>query len=903
MLDFLRILLIAAVVAMRANAQMRVEVKDPSGAAMEAAGTLTNLAGGVERWFKTNATGVYLFSDLPAGRYRLVVSRSGFATHAELVEIRAGTPETRLIGLSILPPQQSSIDVIGTMPLAGVNLLRNEIAGAVQTGSQSAIENSGALDLSGFLNRRLQGVHVNEIQGNPFQADLNYRGYTASPLLGTPQGISVYVDGVRINQPFGDVVSWDLIPRFAIAEMTLMPGSNPLFGLNTLGGALSVHTKDGHSQPGTSLQLSGGSFGRKVAEFEHGGANAKGLAWYLAANLFFEDGWREASPSNVRQFFGKLGSQRGKTSIDVSAAYANNSLSGNGLQEQRFIARNYASIYNKPDITANRSAFLNLSARHTPRSTLTISGNVYYRYIHTRALNSDMNQGSLDESVYQPTAADIAALTAAGYKGFPTSGANSSNTPFPFWRCIAQALQHDEAIEKCNGLLTRANSRQHNYGASGQATWFGSPNGRRNQFTVGAAFDRSLAAFTQAQQFAYLNPDHSFTAVHAFADGTTNSNGEPYDTRVNLNGRIHTLSVFATDTLSAGKTLSITLSGRYNRTVIDNTDRIRTAGGAGSLSGNDSFGRFNPAAGVTFSPSRFVNAYASFSEGSRAPTSIELGCADPGQPCKLPNAMAGDPPLRQVVTRTFEAGVRSGEESRLNWSAGWFRAENHDDILFVASTQTGYGYFKNFGQTRRQGMELEAHRRTGRVTPGGGYTLLNATYQSAETIGGAGNSTNGTAAAIKGLDGNIGIVPGAHIPLMPRHMGKAFVDVQAAKKLVMDIGMLAVSSSYARGNENNRHQADGKYYLGPGESPGYVVLDAGARYIANRRLELFVRVNNLLDRHYYSAAQLGVTGYNDAGNFIARPFSPVNGQYPLVHATFFGPGAPRAAWGGVRLRF
>ena len=59
--------------------------------------------------------------------------------------------------------------------------------------------------------------------------------------------------------------------------------------------------------------------------------------------------------------------------------------------------------------------------------------------------------------------------------------------------------------------------------------------------------------------------------------------------------------------------------------------------------------RFNPAAGVTYNARQGVNLYAGYSEGSRAPTSIELGCADPNQPCKLPNAMAGDPPLDQVV--------------------------------------------------------------------------------------------------------------------------------------------------------------------------------------------------------------------------------------------------------------
>src|SRR5262249_25123665 len=157
-----------------------------------------------------------------------------------------------------------------------------------QTQTARDFERSGAINLSDFLNRRFDAVNVNEIQGNPFQPDVNYRGYTASPLSGTPQGLSVYMDGVRMNQPFGDVVSWDLVPQFAISEMSLIPGSNPVFGLNTLGGSLSIQTKDGPHDAGTLLQISGGSFGRKQAQLEHGGFNSKGLSWYAGANLFFE---------------------------------------------------------------------------------------------------------------------------------------------------------------------------------------------------------------------------------------------------------------------------------------------------------------------------------------------------------------------------------------------------------------------------------------------------------------------------------------------------------------------------------------------------------------------------------------------------------------------------------------
>ena len=205
------------------------------------------------------------------------------------------------------PVTLPAVTVIGSTPLPGVGLDRDQVAAPVQTGNSAQIERSNAIDLPGYLLRFLGSVYVNDIQNNPFQADLNYRGYTASPLLGTPQGLSVYLDGVRLNQPFGDVVSWDLIPRAAIASFELMPGSNPLFGLNTLGGALSIQTKDGIGNPGTSVQAYYGMNSRWSVEFEQGGSQENGLNWYFTGNYFSEDGWRDDSPSEVGQIFGKVG--------------------------------------------------------------------------------------------------------------------------------------------------------------------------------------------------------------------------------------------------------------------------------------------------------------------------------------------------------------------------------------------------------------------------------------------------------------------------------------------------------------------------------------------------------------------------------------------------------------------
>jgi outer membrane receptor protein involved in Fe transport len=821
---------------------IRVEVKDPSGAALEASGRLEGLANGVHLSFQTDGRGVYTLGNLPYGRYKLEVSRNGFATQSAPIDVQSEAPISRTVTLG-LATFASEVDVVATTPLPGVDLLPDQAPAPFQTATQADIEKSGALDLSDFMSRRLNGVNVNEMQGNPFQPDVNYRGYTASPLLGTPQGISVYMDGVRQNQPFGDVVSWDLIPRNAISEVTLIPGSNPVFGLNTLGGALAIRTKDGAGSPGLSGQLTYGSSGRKALQAEEGGGKVDGFNWFLAANVLHESGWRFDSPSDVRQGFVRLGWRTGKTSLALTAAYAYNTLTGNGLQDYRLLANSYTSVYTIPDTTGNRSPSFNLRAQTGFSDSLTFSGNAWYRNIRTEGTNGNLNTNSLDESVYQPSAADIAALKAASYSGFPASGANASNTPFPSWLCIAQALQHAEPVEKCDAVNVYSKTVQNDYGLSGQATWLVTSRAFHNQFTAGAAFDRGVVDFTQNTQFGYLNPNGSITGVNAWEDGSTNSNGAPVDTRVNLHGITPNGSLYATDTLSIAKAWNVTLSGRYNRNTIDNADRLNPGGGAGSLDAKDVFGRFNASAGVTYILTPSLNAYASYAEGSRAPTSIELGCADPNNPCNLPNALASDPALQQVVTATWEAGLRGKLARIANWNIGAFRAENRDDILFVASQQTGSGYFKNFGGTRRQGLQASVDGHFRRVSAGLDYTLLDATYQSTETVDGSANSASDTAlAGMPGLDGVITIHPGNRIPLIPKQTGKAFADVQATSKLVFTFGLVAASSSYARGNENNAYRADGKYYLGPGISPGYAVVNLAAHYDLSRRLQLAAQI-------------------------------------------------------------
>jgi hypothetical protein len=888
--------------------ELRISVKDPSGAPMRVTGSLRALPAAKPVAFVTDSLGEYRFSNLPSGAYELSLAKPGFESQTLSVQITGTGPVSREIAMRVTA-QTVAVEVVATTPLAGTNLAANQVAAPVQTATAKEIESSGGLDLADFLNRRLSGVSVNEMQGNPFQPDVNFRGYTASPLLGTPEGLSVYLDGVRQNQPFGDVVSWDLIPKNAISEMTLVPGSDPLFGLNTLGGAVSVQTRNGADNPGWDAGFTYGSSNRKQAQASYGGGKPLGFNWFAAGNLFHESGWRIDSPSDVRQAFARVGWRSVKTQLSLTFSYAGNLLFGNGLQDYRLLAANYTSVYSIPDSTANRSPSLNLIARHTFNESLGFSGNAWYRHIHTNGVNANLNTGSFDQSVYQPSSKELSILAAAGYTGIPASGATAANTPFPKWRCLAEALVDGDSGDRCDAIEIFSNEIQNDWGLSGQLAWISSPG--RNQLTVGGSLDRGSVEYIQNTQYGYLNPDRSVTVVPSFQDGTASSN--PVDSRVRLHGATPSGGVFFSDTLTLRKTLNLTLSGRYNRVGIDNSDRLRPVAGPGSLDGNYVFGRFNPSLGITWSPVPAVNAYARYAQGSRAPTSIELGCADPANPCSLPNALASDPPLSQVVTSTWEFGLRGKPElsfvRNVRWNAGAFRADNRNDILFVSSPQLGTGYFQNFAKTRREGFDADLDGRIGRVAFGLDYTYLLATYRSNAVLDGSANNTSDTAlAGFSGLDGNIYVHPGNRIPLIPKQNGKAWAEFQVSPKLSIEWTERAVSSSYARGNENNAYKATGTYYLGPGVSAGYALADVRAHYDLTKHLQLALEVDNLFDRHYDTGAQLARTGLSAQGTFLARPFpaygaGPQSGNYPLQSAEFVTPGAPRRAWMELRAKF
>src|SRR5712691_6448415 len=327
------------------------------------------------------------------------------------------------------------IEVIGVTPLPGFGVPAAQVPANVQAVTGAEIMRQHPLNLPEFMSRRLPGVNVNENQSNPFQPDVTYRGFSASPLLGTPHGISVYQDGVRINEPFGDTVNWDLIPGSAISTINIIPGSNPLFGLNTLGGALSIRTKSGAQYPGTAATLYGGSFGRRAAEAQHGGSNGE-FDYFASASGFREDGWRAQSPSDVRQFFSKSGWQDGKTDIDFSITHAETDLNGNGLLPQSMLRADPKQAYTLSDNTRNRMTLLTLSVTRWLTGDRLWSSTAYFRQSEKNTSNGDVNEVSDPRNnvmAYEdgdPNASSVnrTRTSQRGY-GFSTQAAITSEEP------------------------------------------------------------------------------------------------------------------------------------------------------------------------------------------------------------------------------------------------------------------------------------------------------------------------------------------------------------------------------------------------------------------------------------------------------------------------------------------
>lgn len=739
----------------------------------------------------------------------------------------------------------SNIEVIGTTPIGGVGLEADKIAANVQSANAEDIERTQALDISDFLNQNFGSITLNSAQNNPFQPDLKYRGFTASPLVGNSQGLSVYLDGIRVNEPFGDAINFELIPEAAIANINLIPGSNPVFGLNTLGGALSIETKDGFRNPGHSLEAYTGSFNRDSGTIESGGSDGN-LAYYVTGSLTKEDGWRDFSPSRVEQLFTKLSYANEDSTLDFTFLGVDSDLNGNGASPIELVDIDREAVFTHPDNTQNELRQFGLNGSHWLRDDVMLSANTYYRRSDRSTFNGDGSELEIQ----------------GGFVGEEEDGSFEATTDINGNEANAAALGFAPGTEFI-ALNNTSETEQDSYGFSLQSTFLQPLFGRENQLIVGAGYDRSDVDYSSQSEVARFTPTRG-TDGTGFIIGETIVDGEI---------QTDTYSVFFTNTHSLTERLDLTVAGRYNWISIDISGT--SEGGEQNLNetGNSNdFKRFNPSVGLTYALQENITAYGSYSESNRAPTPSELTCADEDNPCALPNSFLADPPLEDVIARTVEAGLR-GQEGAIGWNAGVFYTELEDDLFFfpaveddVDDPRLNVGIFDNIDKTARAGLELGLFGAHERLNWFANYSYIRATFEDEFQY----------AREVDEVVTTFTVEEGDRLPSIPAHNIKIGADYAFTDKLSLGFTANYASSQYFRGDEAN---VDKKI-------SHYKVMNLHGRYQATKNLQFFAKVDNVFDSEYNT---FGLYGEPDEAP-----------GFDFEDPRFVGASSPRAGWIGFK---
>ena len=740
-----------------------------------------------------------------------------------------------------------TIDVYSSSPLPSIGLPKNMVPANIQTINSNELDAQSGVSIADFMVNNLQGVTVNEIGGNPFQLELNFRGYNATPISGNPQGLSVYIDGIRANQPFSNTVLWDLIPNFSISNMQMVAGSNPVYGLNTLGGAMSMQTKSGQNFKKEVVDVSAGSWARNTSVVEVGGVLAdSNMDYYIGFEHFNENGWRKFSPSHVNQIFGKLGFESEMSRYEVTYTGAHNLLIGNGLTPKDLLGAERDGIHTLEDETKNEYSQLALNMSHFFNEESMIAGNIYYKRSDRATYNGDLNDDYCDSTRGDEDECSVESLAAYD--------ADNDDTNL------------------YEGVLNRTNTLQDAFGINLQTTFDQDWYDRRNQIIVGVSAEYSQIKFKQTEQ------EVKTLALNGFFGGDL----QGIEQATGLTGKTKTYGAFVTNTHSLNDRLNINTAIRYNHVQVDNRDTFNGPGSSASLTGKHHFERFNPSIGVTFQPNEILSTYASYSESSRAPTSIELGCANPAQPCNLPTQMADDPPLNQVVAKTLEGGVSGKITKDTSWNMSIYHAINHDDILFVyANASNGLGYFTNVDETTRKGLDVGVSTKFNKLSLNFNYGFVMAQYGTNFTLVSEVNSS--------ASDDVIQVSDGDYLPNIPKHHLKIRADYEIKPRWNIGATLTAFTESYMMGNENQQHDSSGGLQ---GEIPGYAVVNLDSQYNFHDNWELHAKVINLFDQDYYSGGRLAQTSVQ-----TDRSFGDERSVASLI------PGAPRAGWIGISKSF
>ena len=707
---------------------------------------------------------------------------------------------------------------VAMTPVKGSEIPLDKVPGGVSLVSSADIQSGGSPALQDALQQYVPGAIISDVTGNGFSMDVQYRGFTASPVEGTPQGLAVYQNGVRINEVFGDTVNWDLIPSNAINGVTVVSG-NPLYGLNALGGALNIAMKDGFSYQGVESDTRAGSWGR-FQEMVQAGKEVGNFAAYVAVEGIHDGGWRELSPSDVKRMYVDLGARDKDTEFHINFTGAESKLGAVGPTPVDPLAQNYGAVFTNPQMTDNQLAMLSVNGSTKLSDTWTASGVAYVRSFHQNRVDGNVSSVApctgLDSAGNKNNPSNLCLVTASGDEQYAYGSARQYNPTAKYYGPTDTIGEIDYTTQQYEQLRHRAAGDGQGEAVRPQQYfhhWRERGPRRRKVHEHRGAWHAQHAELRRDRQRVFL--------------------GGPLDIApVNLTTTTNYYGLFFTDTLDLTKSLSATVGGRYNY------EELQLADPTGLLTGDHIYTRFNPMAGLTYKFNSNLSAYGGYSEANRAPTPAELACADPAQPCLLQNFLVSDPNLKQVVSKTWQGGFRGNfspfGHGRLDWTAGVFHTENFDDILNVTDpTIPTRGYFTNAGNSLRQGVEASARYKWESLTFNANYAYVDAIFLSNLTLPSPNNP-------FADANGNIFVHPGDQIPTIPAHRLKASFDYDVTDQWKVGADVVLASSQYFFGDESNQNP----------QLPGYGVVNLRTSYEIGRASRFTACINNVFDHKY-----------------------------------------------------
>jgi outer membrane receptor protein involved in Fe transport len=722
------------------------------------------------------------------------------------------------------------------------------VPSAVTNVTDADIDREGTAQVQQALQQQVPGIIISDAAGNPLRAEVSFRGFDASPVSGRSQGMAVYQNGVRINEAFGDTVQWDVLPSNAISSMSVV-SNNTAFGLNALGGAVSILMKDGFSYQGGEVDIMAGSFGRAQVGVQAGGSSGNASV-YVAAEGIKDDGFRDFSDSEIKRFYGDIGLRGSLAEVHFTLTAAKNEFGATAAAPVELLERSWSNTFTSPQ-TTNLEVFMpTLSGTVKATNSLTLSGVGYYRSYKNRVVDGNVTE--LGQCAGNP-----ALLCLEAEPGEPEEVAEDVN---------GNPIAFDPAAEPL-GSIERLNTDSDSWGGVLEGQEKTPLFGRPNVLIAGVSYDHGRSNYTTSSELGTIQPKYVVEGSGIVVGGPDEVAPRDLDSENTYWG------LYFNNALDVTDRLTVTVGGRYNNATIKLTDNT---GNFPGLNATNTYERFNPMAGANYKLMPGMSVYGGYSESNRAPTPAELGCAEESVPCLIESFLTDDPPLDQVVGRTAELGLRGQggyNGGRYTWGAGLFRTLASDDILPI-TTDGGRIFFVNAGDTLRQGVELSTTYETSKWNFYANYAFVDATLDTCD-------DPSGQCAFLSAGD---------RLPGIPRHRFKAGVEYWMTPKWKVGADLVAASNSPFFPNEVSDEEGLNAFL------PGYTRVDLHSSYDITDSIQVYGLIKNLFNQEY------GLYGTY----FEAEEVSDVDealGGPGFTDPRTISPAMPFAAYGGVKVRF